>query len=99
LLQSCHLTGAYSGQDGRHVPPGSAQRSIGCEITGFPITADQRTLFVNIQHPGEAPRAHPGRNDADKPKAFSSWPDGEKGGRPRSATIAIRRKDGGLIGT
>jgi secreted PhoX family phosphatase len=29
---------------------------VGCEITGFQITPDQRTLFVNIQHPGEAPR-------------------------------------------
>jgi uncharacterized protein len=72
---------------------------VGCEITGFQITPDQRTLFVNIQHPGEAPRAHPGRNDAAKPKAYSSWPDGDSGARPRSATIAIRRKDGGLIGT
>jgi hypothetical protein len=72
---------------------------IGCEITGFQLTTDQRTLFVNIQHPGEAPRPHPGRNDPAKPKANSSWPDGDKGGRPRSATIAIRRKDGGLIGT
>jgi secreted PhoX family phosphatase len=72
---------------------------VGCEITGFQLTPDQRTLFVNIQHPGEAPRAHPGRNDAAKPKAYSSWPDGDSGGRPRSATIAIRRKDGGLIGT
>jgi secreted PhoX family phosphatase len=25
----------------------------GCEITGWAITDDQRTLFVNIQHPGE----------------------------------------------
>jgi secreted PhoX family phosphatase len=72
---------------------------VGCELTGFQITPDQRTLFVNIQHPGEAPRPHPARNDADKPRAFSSWPDGASGGRPRSATIAIRRKDGGLIGT
>jgi secreted PhoX family phosphatase len=72
---------------------------VGCEITGFQVTPDQRTLFVNIQHPGEAPRPHPGRNDADKPKQFSSWPEGDAGGRPRSATIAIRRKDGGQIGT
>ena len=26
-------------------------------------------------------------------------PDGAAGGRPRSATIVIRRKDGGIIGT
>ena len=31
---------------------------VNCEITGIQMTPDQRTLFVNIQHPGEAPR-HP----------------------------------------
>ena len=72
---------------------------IGCEITAVQFTPDMRTMFVNIQHPGEAPLPHPGRNDPKKPKAISSWPDGDKGGRPRSATIAIRRKDGGTVGT
>ncbi|MBA2352000.1 MAG: PhoX family phosphatase [Burkholderiales bacterium] len=72
---------------------------VGCEITATQLTPDMRTMFINIQHPGEAPLPHPGRNDPKKPKAISSWPDGEKGGRPRSATIAIRRKDGGIIGT
>ena len=71
---------------------------VGCEVTAVQLTPDLRTMFVNIQHPGEAPKAHPGRNDPANPKAYSSWPDGEKGGRPRSATIAIRRKDGGPIG-
>lgn len=68
----------------------------GCEITGVVGTPDRRTLFVNIQHPGEVPGD---RSDAAKPKAGSSWPDGERGGRPRSATIAIRRNDGGVVGT
>jgi secreted PhoX family phosphatase len=53
-------------------------------------------LFVNIQHPGEK----------SKPLATGStpqsmWP-GNAGygpqGRPRSATIVITRKDGGVIG-
>ena len=26
----------------------------GCEITGWTMTDDQRTMFVNVQHPGEA---------------------------------------------
>jgi len=68
----------------------------GCEVTGCVMAPDGRTLFVNIQHPGE-PAGD--RNDPAKPKAVSSWPDGERGGRPRSATVAIRRIDGGLIGT
>ena len=69
----------------------------GCEITGLTGTPDGRTMFVNIQHPGEMPE-HPGRNDPRNPEAISSWPNGDAGGRPRSATIAIRRKDGGIIG-
>ncbi|MET0217901.1 MAG: PhoX family phosphatase [Burkholderiales bacterium] len=72
---------------------------VGCEITGTIITPDMRTMFINVQHPGEAPLPHPGRNDPKNPKGISSWPDGDKGGRPRSATIAIRRRDGGIIGT
>jgi secreted PhoX family phosphatase len=74
--------------------PGDLRRFLvgprGCEITGWAITDDQRTLFVNIQHPGE------GATDPVCPASQSSWPDFH--GRPRSATIAIRRTDGGTIG-
>ena len=72
---------------------------VGCEITATQFTPDMRTMFINIQHPGEAPLPHPGRNDPKKPKAISTWPDGDQGGRPRSATITIRRVDGGIVGT
>jgi len=68
----------------------------GCELTGISFTPDQRTVFVNIQHPGETASE---RSDPDKPLAISRWPDGAKAGRPRSATLAIRRKDGGVVGT
>ena len=37
------------------------------------------------------------RNDPAQPTRYSSWPGG--GARPRSATVAVRRIDGGLIGT
>jgi secreted PhoX family phosphatase len=70
---------------------------VGCEITANITTPDGRHMFVNIQHPGEGPQPHPARNDPAKPAAISSWPDGP-GRRPRSATIAIRRVDGGVIG-
>ncbi|HYF57413.1 MAG TPA: PhoX family phosphatase [Burkholderiaceae bacterium] len=66
----------------------------GCEVTGVALTPDLRTMFVNIQHPGETPSE---RSDPDAPTRFSAWPDGA--GRPRSATVAIRRRDGGPIGT
>ena len=65
----------------------------GCEITGVIGTPDGRTMFVNIQHPGETASE---RSDPARPTAVSSWPDGA--GRPRSATIAIRKRDGGVIG-
>ncbi|MCS6946580.1 MAG: PhoX family phosphatase [Steroidobacteraceae bacterium] len=68
----------------------------GCEVTGVFMTPDRRTMFVGIQHPGEAPT---GNNDPANPKRYSSWPDGAAGGRPRSATIVITKDDGGVIGT
>ncbi|MGH7375643.1 MAG: alkaline phosphatase PhoX, partial [Candidatus Rokuibacteriota bacterium] len=68
----------------------------GCEITGVAATADGRSLFVNIQHPGETASE---RSNPANPQAVSAWPDGPDGGRPRSATVVIRRVDGGVIAT
>jgi uncharacterized protein len=66
-----------------------------CELTGVCFTPDGRTMFVNVQHPGEAPR---GRNDPADPRRHGNWPDFRPGGRPRSATVVVRRRDGGVIG-
>jgi secreted PhoX family phosphatase len=67
----------------------------GCELTGITATPDGRTLFVNIQHPGETGG---GRSDPARPMAVSAWPANQfpqaVGGRPRSATLAITREDG-----
>lgn len=68
----------------------------GCEITGMTMTPDRKTMFINIQHPGEPADDI---SDTDQPNKYSNWPDGPNGGRPRSATLAIRRKDGGVIGS
>jgi secreted PhoX family phosphatase len=68
----------------------------GCEITGCTTTPDLRTLFISIQHPGETASE---RTDPANPRAVSNWPDYRPDGRPRSATLAIRREDGGIIGT
>jgi secreted PhoX family phosphatase len=67
-----------------------------CEVTGATWTPDGTTLFINIQHPGETPSD---RSDPAEPGKFSTWPDYRPGARPRSATVAIRRQDGGVIGT
>ena len=63
-----------------------------CEITGVAETPDGKTLFVNIQHPGEesVPNFTTG-------EFGSHWPDGGLS-RPRSATIVITRDDGGAVG-
>jgi hypothetical protein len=64
----------------------------GCEITGLTETPDGKTLFVNIQHPGEETAA------ANIATPDSTWPSTLIGRRPRSATIAITRTNGGVIG-
>jgi secreted PhoX family phosphatase len=78
----------------------------GCEVTGITWTPDRRTMFINIQHPGEVgshpnrPAAYTGDNWlARNANAFSRWPDGATAQRPRSATVVVRREDGGVVGT
>jgi secreted PhoX family phosphatase len=68
----------------------------GCEITGATMAPDRKSLFINIQHPGETASE---RSDPAAPRAVSNWPDFRPDGRPRSATIVIRREDGGLVGS
>ncbi len=72
-----------------------------CEITGITETPDGKTVFVNIQHPGETITK---ANVTDPGKYLSHWPGnagygpGGANARPRSATVVITRNDGGLIG-
>ena len=69
---------------------------VGCEITGATSTPDGRTFFINVQHPGESPSE---RSDPAAPSKNSNWPDFRPDGRPRSATLVIRKADGGVIGS
>ncbi|XVJ70386.1 MAG: PhoX family phosphatase [Rhizobacter sp.] len=75
---------------------------VDCEITGAAETPDGKTMFVNIQHPGETITK---ANVADPSKYLSRWPGntgygaGGANARPRSATIVITKNDGGLIGS
>jgi secreted PhoX family phosphatase len=69
---------------------------VGCkeaEITGIDSTPDGRSLFVNIQHPGEL---------GNTTNITSNWPASQTaaapGVRPRSATIVITKNDGGVVG-
>ncbi|MFT7617689.1 MAG: secreted PhoX family phosphatase [Planctomycetota bacterium] len=76
---------------------------VRCEITGVTTTPDGKTLFVNVQHPGQPSTG----TDPNQPDKYSNWPDGETDevrsgrpqcGRPRSATLVIQRSDGGIVG-
>lgn len=67
-----------------------------CEITGIAFTPDGKSLFISVQHPGESPSD---RSDPMDPQRYSSWPDHDPQGRPRSATVVIRKRDGGVIGS
>jgi secreted PhoX family phosphatase len=71
----------------------------GCEITGLCETPDGKTMFINIQHPGEGTAQ---ADLADPSKYQSQWPGNAgygTGKRPRSATIVITKNDGGRIGS
>ncbi|NDE20658.1 MAG: PhoX family phosphatase [Actinobacteria bacterium] len=62
----------------------------GCEVTGVAVTPNRKTMFVNLQHPGDGdPKV------TNFPAAFS----GAAGPVPRDCTIVITRKDGGIIGS
>ena len=71
----------------------------GSEVTGLTETPDGKTLFVNIQHPGELT---PKLGTATTFTFQSQWPGVGPAygpaGRPRSATIVITKDDGGVIG-
>jgi secreted PhoX family phosphatase len=79
-MGNCHMMLA-------DIPTGRIGRFLtgpnGCEVTGWTMTPDQKSLFINIQHPGEV--------------RSSTWPDGTT--PPRSSTVVITKDDGGVIGT
>lgn len=65
-----------------------------CEITGIAMTPDYKAIFINVQHPGE--------DSPSYAKPESNWPATQKDpsnktARPRSATVVITRKNGGVI--
>jgi len=73
------------------------------EVTGVTMSPDGKTMWVGIQHPGDA-------GTAANPQATSSWPHSQwnlesdgvtplNSGRPRSGVVVITKNDGGIIGT
>ncbi len=60
-----------------------------CEVTGVFLTADNKTLFLNVQHPGDD------GTPADPTKTSSFPYDGSD--RPRASVVVVTRTDGGDI--
>lgn len=69
----------------------------GCEITGITETPDGKTIFVNIQHPGENTSSTDVANNTTA-NYQSHWPATDGVARPRSTTVVITKNDGGLVG-
>ena len=90
LAQATHVGKAPTATTLKRFLVGPSQ----CEITGICETPDGKTLFINVQHPGEETAV----NAIGTPAQYGShWPDGGTA-RPRSATVVITRNDGGRIG-
>lgn len=84
-------------EDGQQMPINQSNQSQlkrffvgpnGCEVTGFTISPDYRSLFANIQHPANWPYS----DDATQvtPEGMSI--------RPRAATVVVSKIDGGAVG-
>ncbi len=70
-----------------------------CEVTGLCETPDGKTIFINIQHPGDGTAA---ADLGDPSKYTSQWPSNVgygAGKRPRSATVVITKNNGQRVGT
>lgn len=64
----------------------------GAEMCGPEFTPDSTTLFLSVQHPADIDGStfdHPAHR----------WPNFDNNLPPRPSVVAIRRKDGGLVGS
>ena len=74
------------------------QVPTGAELCGPFFTPDDETLFVAVQHPGEADENDPNAAPATFENPSTRWPDFKPDMPPRPAVVAITRRGGGKIG-
>jgi secreted PhoX family phosphatase len=86
-LYACDVSGA-----GRALTRQFFAAPQGAEVCGPTFTADDRTLFLAIQHPGEG-------KGSSYETPTTRWPDFKDGQPPRPSVIVITKKDGGVIGS
>jgi uncharacterized protein len=69
----------------------------GAEMCGPYFTPDDETLFLAIQHPGEADDDDPNAAPASYENPSTRWPDFRPDMPPRPAIVAVTKRGGGKI--
>ncbi|HRD76178.1 MAG TPA: PhoX family phosphatase [Hyphomicrobiaceae bacterium] len=71
----------------------------GAELCGPEFTPDLESLFVAVQHPGEADEGDANAAPATFEKPATRWPDFKPDMPPRPSIVAITKRGGGKIAT
>jgi uncharacterized protein len=71
---------------------------LGAEMCGPEFTPDGETLFLAVQHPGEADEDDPKAKPTHYDTPATRWPDFKPNVPPRPSIVVVTKKGGGKIG-